>query len=236
LIAPRPAPWWNSLQNFLRPRGVQLVFGTSLAGLALLAAAIWLVIENHGLSYHVEQMRSQQESLVNQTRANENEARIMEWELKDEIAALRAQHSEMQTKVDQKKSELQALRNAQRLYRPGPSEGVLAMFVLSPGLTRGTDEPEKLIISAAVRSIQLQLDLEKEENYQGYLAEIRTARGNLIWSRSSLKIQRTTYGQAVLLTIPAKLFSPGEYEIALEGTAEGKREAVGYYYIIALKK
>jgi hypothetical protein len=86
------------------------------------------------------------------------------------------------------------------------------------------------------RSIQLQLDLEREEDYQGYVAEIRTARGNLAWSKSGLALQRTSYGWAVFLTIPAKLVSNGEYEVALKGAAEGKVDALGYYYFIALKR
>src|SRR5688572_32182047 len=86
----------------------------------------------------------------------------------------------------------------------------------------GTDEPEKLIISAAARSIQLQLDVEREEDYQSFVAEIRTARGNLAWSASGLAVKRTSYGRAVFLTIPARLISNREYDVALKGAASGK--------------
>jgi hypothetical protein len=65
---------------------------------------------------------------------------------------------------------------------------------------------------------------------------MRTARGNLAWSESGLALKRTSYGRAVFLTIPAKLISNGEYEVALKGVTKGKLEAVGYYYFIAQKK
>jgi hypothetical protein len=68
------------------------------------------------------------------------------------------------------------------------------------------------------------------------VAEIRTARGNLVWSKSGLIGQPTSYGGAVFLTMPAKLISNGEFEVTLKGAANGKVEAVGYYYFIALKR
>ena len=123
-------------------------------------------------------------------------------------------------KVDS--NEILALRLAARSNKAQPAASQIATFILSPGLTRGTDEPEKLIISAAARSIQLQLDVEREEDYQSFVAEIRTARGNLAWSASGLAVKRTSYGRAVFLTIPARLISNREYEVALKGAASGK--------------
>ncbi len=236
LVAPQAASWWKYVAAIFFAPNARLALGTSAAAGVLLVGVVWLAIENRRLSRHVEQSRQEQVSLANQTRTSETEASLRERELEAEIAALRAKGSEMQAKVDQKQRELESLRNARRVTRTDGSAGAFATFVLTPGLTRGTDEPEKLIISAATRSIQLQLDLEREENYQGYVAEIRTARGNLVWSRSGLKLQRTTYGQAVSLTIPSELLATGEYEIALKGAAQGKLEAISYYYIIALKK
>jgi hypothetical protein len=112
----------------------------------------------------------------------------------------------------------------------------VATFTLLPGLTRESNEPEELIIPSAARSIQLRLGLEREEQYQDYLVEIRTARGHLIWSKSGLGSQRTAAGQAVLLTLPNKYLANGEYEVVLKGVAPGKLDALGYYYFIALNR
>jgi len=199
-------------------------------------ARTWLFIENRRLSGGIQQAQVEKDSLIQRSGANEAEAERRRQELERQIAALRAQGGEMETKIQQKQRELEALQRARSPARLPPASGEIALFILPPGLTRGTDEPERLIISAAARSIQLQLDLEREEDYQGYVAEIRTARGNLIWSKSGLALQRTSYGRAVFLTIPAKLVSNGEYEVALKGAASGKVEAVGYYYFIALKR
>ena len=232
-LTPQPVSWWNSLQVFLRPRSVRLAFATSFATLALLVGAVGLVVENHRLSHRVEQARLEQDSSINRTHSNESDALIRQRELEREIADLRTQGGETQARLIQKQRELEALRKSLR-QRAETAPSTLATFVLSPGLTRGTDEPERLIIHPTARLVQIHLALEKEENYQSYLAEIRTARGNLVWSQSNLPTERTD-GLAVSLTIPARLLAQGEYELALKGATKGKLEAVGYYYFIALK-
>jgi len=233
IAATPPASWRESLLAFIRPR---LAVAASAAALAALIGASWLVVENRRLSGGIEQAREERDSSIQQSRTEEAEAQRRMQELEREIGSLRAQGGELETKIQQKQREFEALQRARSLGRVAPASGELAAFILPPGLTRGTDEPERLIISAAARSIQLQLDLEREEDYQSYVAEIRTARGNLVWSKSGLALQRTSYGRAVFLTIPARLVANGEYEVALKGAASGKVEAVGYYYFIALKR
>jgi anti-sigma factor RsiW len=234
VTAPAQVSWWKSLQ-FLRPRSVRLAFATSFAALALLVGAVGLVIENQRLSRRVEQARLEQNSSIDRTRSNQADALIKQRELEAEIANLQTQGGEMQTKLIQKQHELETLRKSLQ-QRADTAPSAFATFVLSPGLTRGTDEPEKLIIHPSTRLVQMHLALEKEEDYQSYLAEIRTARGNLVWSKSGLTSERTGYGFAVSLTVPARLLSAGEYELALKGATRNKLEAVGYYYFIALKR
>jgi hypothetical protein len=232
----RAVAWWESLMVLIRPEGIRLAAAASAAALALMIGAAWLFVENRRLSGHVQQARAEKDSLIQRSGAIEAEAERKREELERDISALRAQGGEMEAKIQQKERELEALRLAARSAKAQPAASQIATFILSPGLTRGTDEPEKLIISEAARSIQLQLDLEREEDYQSFVAEIRTARGNLAWSKSGLALKRTSYGRAVFLTIPSRLISNGEYEVALKGAAKSKLEAVGYYYFIALKR
>ncbi len=228
--------WWESLLLFIRQPGTRLTAVASAAALALMIGAAWLFVENRRLSGRIQQARAEQDSLIQQSGANEAEAERKREELERDIATLRSQGGAMETTIQQKERELEALRRASSPTGLTPASRAIAAFILQPGLTRGTDEPERLIIPAAARSLQFQLDLEREEDYQSYVAEIRTARGNLAWSKSGLALRQTSYGQAVFLTIPARLVSNGEYEVTLKGTAGGKVEAVGYYYFIALQR
>ena len=230
--------WGESLLSFLNPKGLRWTTAmASAAALLLFASGIWLFVENRRLSNSVEQARAEKDSLLQQSTLNEVEAEQMRQELERDIAALRSQGKEMETAINEKQRELEALRRIKPTVRSTPSDSSsIATFILPPGLTRNTDEPEKLIVPAAVRSMQLQLDLEREEDFQSYTVELRTARGNLVWSKSGLPLKQTSYGRAVLVTIPAKLVPNGEYELTLKGSNRGNVQAVGYYYFIALKR
>ena len=230
---PARASWTEVLASFFRP-GLQFALVSSALAVVLLASLGWLVFQNRRLGQRVEEVSKQNESLIKQAGSSQAETLAKQTDLQKEVEAQRAQASTLQTTLDEKQRELDKLK-ADVARDRGSSSGALASFVLSAGLTRGEDEPEKLIIPAAARSVQLQLNLERVENYREFMAEIRTARGNLVWSRRGLKSSGDNYG-AVVVTVPAGLLSNGEYEISLKGTSPGTIEAIGYYYIIALKR
>ena len=93
------------------------------------------------------------------------------------------------------------------------------------------------MLGAGVRTVRLQLNLEREESYTSYVAEIRTVRGNLVWSQSSLEALKTGYGLAVPVTLPSTTLPIGEYEVSLKGAGpSAKLDSVGYYYFIALRR
>jgi hypothetical protein len=229
--------WWESLFSFINPKGLRLTTAlASAAAVLVLAGAIWLFVENRRLASDVEQARAEKESLLQQSTLNEAEAEQKRQELERDIAALRLQGREMESAIQQKQRELEGLQRIKTTVRSTADASSIATFILPPGLTRSTDEPEKLIVPTAVRSMQLQLDLEREEDFQSYTVELRTARGNLVWSKSGIPLKKTGYGRAVLVTIPAKLVPNGEYELTLKGSDRGNVQAVGYYYFIALRR
>ena len=233
-ITPPMLTWWESVLAFARPR---LVPATSLATLLiLLLGGSWLYLQNRRLSEHVAAALKEKDLSIRQTQAREIQAAEQRQQLERELATLRAQGGELRTQIQQKEHELETLQRTRPAVQTEPEASFLASFTLLPGLTRESNEPEKLIIPAAARFVQLRLVQGREEDYRGYLAEIRTARGNLVWSKSGLVSRRTTAGPTVPLTLPRKFLTNGEYEVALKGADGGKLEAVGYYYIIALNR
>lgn len=227
--------WLESLRLFFTPLNRATVFASALL-IALLFGAVWLVVENRRLANTVREAKLENDALVQKSGVSNADATRKQQDLEREIAALRTQGSEMEAAVAQKERELEALKRTKSTEPSGTVSRVIASFVLQPGLKRGTDEPETLIIPANARSIQIQLDLEREEDFQAYMAEIRTARGNLAWSRGGLALQKTNYGSAVVLTVPAAVVSPGEYEVTLSGVSGGKSQAVGYYYFLTMRR
>ena len=233
-IAPPMLTWWESVLAFARPR---LVLATSLATLLfLLLGGSWLYLQNRRLSEHVAAALKEKDLSIRQAQAREIQAAEQRQQLERELATLRAQGGELRTQIQQKEHELATLQRTRPGVQTEPESSFLASFTLLPGLTRESNEPEKLIVPATARFVQLRLLQGREEDYQEYLAEIRTARGNLVWSKTGLVSRHTTAGPTVQLTLPRKLLTNGEYEVALKGADGGKLEAVGYYYIIALNR
>ncbi len=237
LSRPTLMSWWQSLLASVRTNSPSLAFAASAALMLLLVGAGWLVIENRRLASRLDQAHSQRDSTIEQAGLSNKEAERTKQELEAEIASLRGRGNDMEARLQEKQRELQEFERTTLSSRTQSALGEVATFVLPPGLARGIDEPEKLIIPKGARTIQLQLSLERNEDYERYWADIRTARGNLVWSKSMLTVERHGQAQVVVLNIPAPVLSMGEYEVALKGmSGRGKLEPVGYYYIIALKR
>jgi hypothetical protein len=238
-LAPAPASrssWWESVFAFARPLSARATLAALTAAAVLIVAGSWLYIENRELANRMKQARQEREALMDQARVHDKDTEQKRQALEAEIGALRAQGDEMKGEIQRRERELNALKQAGSSNKVKALGAQIATFILSPGLTRGTDEPEKVMIPATSPLIELQLRLEKPEDYKGYVAEIRTARGNLIFSKSLPSARRASSGQAVSLKLPTKLLPVGEYETTLKGVAEGKLHTVGYYYFIAVKR
>jgi len=75
------------------------------------------------------------------------------------------------------------------------------------------------------------------DDYKTFSADLAAQTGALVPSRDNLRPQTTRIGRTVVLSIPAKSLTPGQYELSLNGTtAEGQSEVVGYYYFDVVKK
>lgn len=222
---------WRSLFGLANT----LQWATVAAMLVLFIGAAWMYFQNRALSRNIELAKSEKQEILNNAQKRDEAGESERQKLKGEIAGLQTQSEQLQTTIEQRDRELQA---AKRASEPTGSSIVtsIATFTLSPGLTRGSDEPEKVMISGKTRVIQLQLALSKPENFKGYLAEVRTARGNLVFSKSLPAAQQLSFGQAVSVTLPVNQIPIGEYEVTLKGAANGKLQSVGYYYFIALKR
>ena len=232
VAAPNPDRRWSLFT--LMPRLVPIAAGAF--ALIFLVAAGALYLQNRQLKNDVRQAQRDRESTIQQSQVEGQTLDAKMKQLQVEIANLRAQGGDLEAKIQEKQKELDALQQSRRVPRAQSSTAALANFILSPGLKRGEDEPEKIIIAPDAKLVQLQLVLQREEKYKTYIAEIRTARGNLISSKTGLTVTRTDYGQVVSLVVPANQLLAGEYELALKGADKTNLEVVGYYYFLTLRR
>lgn len=100
---------------------------------------------------------------------------------------------------------------------------------LTPGLTRGTGEIKKIVVPDNVETVQLQLELAAAEP-QSYRASVETDEGRSVFNALDLKPQTTDARSVVILSVPAKLLTVGDYQVKLsEVTAGGQLENAGRY-------
>ena len=94
-----------------------------------------------------------------------------------------------------------------------------------------------LVVGNAARLASLQIGLEREDEYQNFRVEIRTAQGQEVWTQDNLRPRQSRAGRFVNLVIPGSVFNIGEYELTLKGVIDNqKSEDVRYYYFGVLNK
>lgn len=112
---------------------------------------------------------------------------------------------------------------------PTPAASVFALL-LTPGVVRGSAEAERAVLAPGVQRLRLQLLLDADEQFQQYVAEVRTKGGAPVWVQRDLAPRQTRLGKSLFLNLPVDRLAAGEYEVQLQGvTAESKLELSNYY-------
>jgi hypothetical protein len=129
--------------------------------------------------------------------------------------------------------------NRERANRPAagdapPARSLVATFVLSPGLLRGTRAPARLLIRPSIDEARLQLDLEPGIDAERFRAEVRDNESRILWTQDGIKATPTGAGGAVVLTLPASVLQAGEYEVVLLGTTgpDPLEEIARYFFAV----
>ncbi len=206
--------WGQSLYAFFRVR--PLAAGYALTAI-LLAASVWLLVENRGLHGQLVQERAETQRRAQQLEQQLAEQRGRNTQLTEEVAR-NAQE------LERERSKLEALKMA--TAEPAPS--ILASLVFPPGL-RSANQPKKLLtIPPGEGLVQLRLLLGDDE-FRSYRAVLRPeAGGDAIWEQARLKARAgPDRNKVVVLNVPANSFAfkgSRDYVLTLSG-----RAATGVY-------
>ncbi len=203
-----------------------------------LAAAAGLLISIAGAAYFVNQsraLRNEVAALKEERQQQTRESSASTEQLQGRIAELEDRETALGRELEREKQ----LRSESAEQIPTPRSGrdsAIATFMLLPGLVRDRDEPERLAIPAGIRRVRLTLDLEGDDRYRTFRAELRSAGGTLLSSQPALSTP-IPGGRGVRLVLPASILSDGEYEITLLGS-KGKEqfEIVRYYYFMVARR
>src|SRR5262249_56891238 len=97
------------------------------------------------------------------------------------------------------------LLSSQKDQKQLPSSSTIASLILMPGISRSTSNRPKLVVPQAARLARLQIGLEREDEYQSFRVEIRTAQGQEVWTQDNLRPRQSRAGRAVNLIIPRNI-------------------------------
>ena len=210
-------PFWRRWLR-LEPLGARMVLAAATVMLAVALGSLWSRDRSRQSALDVARRQAEAE----RTQAAAAAQRATEWEqrasaLADQMARAQAARPEAPT--------------APRLANP-----VVAAFVLTPGLSRGTGGPARVVVPQSVDQARIQLDLETDA-YPTYRAEIRTSAQEVIWSEDGLSRRGSTTAPHVTLTVPAALLTTGDHEVVLRGrTAAGVAEELASYHFTVIRR
>jgi anti-sigma factor RsiW len=220
-----PVSWWSPLGAFFRlAPGWQPAMAIAMA--ALMIGIAWLLIERHRLGQRLE-------TAISERDAAQSGARKVA-QLEEEMGRASSKNKELDQELQQTRKALdrarQDIETITRQSKTTSAIGAILYLVLAPGIRRGNERVERLVIVPQARVIRLRLLLEPGETGKGYRAEVRAKDGTLIHSQNRLRAQQSAMGKALLVEIPANRLNDGLYEVSLSGaTPTGGSEIINYY-------
>jgi hypothetical protein len=218
--------WWQSLVALLMATHSLARLSFAVLALALLLGAVWLIAETarlRGENAQLQAARATQEQQVTDERARRSQ-------LNEELERERARRAQLEQELAK-----------QPAASPSPEPRGLLALVLTPGLVRDANDPrndpKRIHLPPNTNLLQLQLNIRRPGQYQSYRATLETADGDEIWRQSRLRARTAASGQAVVLTLPANLFTPGDYVLTLSGLiVSGEAQEIGDYYFTILNR
>jgi hypothetical protein len=198
----------------LFPRWPVFIEISLMAAVVVLVAAVGLILRtNTQLREQVEENRSQR--VQTEQRA----------------ATLTRQMEQQQEQLNRLEQELARL---EPLIRQDDSD--LLSLVLTPGLSRASDQIPTLNLTPGIHRVRLDLKIE-DGSYRSYRAELQTAEGQAVWSRANLSARRTGHRQVVEIILPAVLLTRSDYLVMLTGMAPtGASDKIGTYHFSVIRK
>lgn len=228
VTARRPSSWWDSFIGIIRDANPTVKLSMAAASLAIVIGIPWSLAQRAKLHGEIE--RLQAEHHAEQARQANLERQISDEQARSAELTERLQREREQREMDEERTRPHKGRS-----QPAPPQ--IASLILWPGISRSENKSQQLVIPRAARLTHLQIVFEREDEYQGFRVEIRTAQGREVWVRDNLRPRQSQAGRVVDLIVPQSAFRTGRYELILKGVIDHQvYEDVRYYYLDVLKK
>ena len=216
--------WWQRLWQAVRQDSpaLRIAFAIALLVVIIGGSLVYLQIRNlrsglHGLQAEQLAQRQREEEL----------ARL--------LAQQKEQNEALRLSLDRERSERGQLEQEVARLREQQTPPITFGLGLGSGEPENPWQPEtKVQVPRGAEVIKLELDLFKDE-YAHYLIVLQDAQGKEIW-RGLLASTKAGTSRAVVVRLPARLFTTGTYRLTLSGTNDKSRYDVISEFSFTLSK
>lgn len=189
-------------------------------GLALVTGFMVLIVGGPLVVIQMSKLRSDLKGLQSEQLAQNHRTE----EFKQALAQQKQQNEALNESLDRERAERGQLEQEVARLREQQQQVAPVTLVLGFGeieRSKGSStEATRLNVPRSAETIKLQLDLLKNE-YENYLVVVEDAQQREIW-RGLLQSTKVAKGRAVVLRMPARIFTTGQYKLTLSGTKNYK--------------
>src|ERR1700730_665075 len=204
-----PITWRDSLAAFVRVLSPAVKFAMAAAMLLVVFGGSWLLVQTYRSRSELARIRAEQQAEHNGQQT-----------LEQQIASERARSNELAEQLQrEREARQQAETLAQELERARkqPTEPTIMSLALLPGIPRSGSVHPKLVLQQSARLVRLQIGIEPEDQDKNFRVELRGPGARQVLTRDGLSARKSGAGRVVVLSLPAKMVAPGQYELALTG-------------------
>ncbi|HKR14919.1 MAG TPA: hypothetical protein VJT15_22840 [Pyrinomonadaceae bacterium] len=246
----KKTPWWGIFWGASAEPAPALRFAFTGSVVLILLATVALLVVWSRLQAESQRLAVEQQRLAVEQQQREQKERDLgiltanRDDLQARLDKAQQENQKNQTQIDELKQQQQQLekqiqqqlqQQQQRQPQPG-QQGFLALY-LSPGTgTRGGPARKPSSISRKTHTVQLNLDVGAEEDYDSYNASLHdiSAGERYINRWTGLKSIGDGGNKYIRVEVPAKSLTPGIYNVQVEGVTSGKTDPfVPYTFSIA---
>jgi hypothetical protein len=208
---------WQNLLAALRRQSLAMRLSLAAGLILIVFGSTWLIMENLRLRSQLRQLQAEQETL-----------RQQEQRLQQQATDQRERNDLLVEELQREREQRDLLEQERAALRTEPS---IVSFLLTPYLTRGDNDPNKLTIPQGAGLLRLLMNVERDSGYKSYRAVLRTVEGVEIRKQDILPIGSAQDGKTAVLSLPSKSLASGDYILTLSGVnRKGDIEEISYYY------
>lgn len=218
--------WWQRIRSAFR-------LDSPAMGLVLATGFIMLVVGGPLVVTQISKLRSDLKGLQSEQLAQNQR----EKELERLLAQQEQQNDELNQSINRERAERGQLE--QEVARLREQQAPPVAFALGFGEIErskgGPAQATRLVVPPGTDLIKLQLDLLKDE-FENYVVILEDAQQRDIW-RALLQSTKAGKGRAVVVRLPSRLLSTGQYKLILNGTKNKRdHEVLSEFNLDVIKK